>query len=197
MIIDLAIENTEKLPKDLLAMIGHILVEDQNHLQALQVFEKIKDDKDIKIQAGYLSALAEKDAKAASEFSESCEFQPPTPESEDDLRALLEAPLEVKKDKKEKAAMKTDTKAGTKKIFIPEEKPKKKVKYPKSYDPENPGPMPDPERWVPKWLRSKGKKKLRLKGPQGDIKNIGMHNKKEHTTANMEASTGAGGKRKK
>ena len=30
-------------------------------------------------------------------------------------------------------------------------KKRKKLKYPKGYDPANPGPPPDPERWLPKW----------------------------------------------
>jgi hypothetical protein len=42
--------------------------------------------------------------------------------------------------------------------------------------------------------RSKGKKKLRLKGPQGDAQNVGMHQKKGVSTANIEA---AGGRKKK
>ena len=47
------------------------------------------------------------------------------------------------------------------------------IKYPKSYDPENPGLIPDPERWLPKWQRSKYKKYAKkkgkyLKGAQGD-----------------------------
>ena len=41
---------------------------------------------------------------------------------------------------------------------------KRKTIYPKSYDPEHPerSPLPDPERWLPKWQRS-GNKKLRKK----------------------------------
>lgn len=38
-------------------------------------------------------------------------------------------------------------------------KRKRKPKLPKDFDPENPGPMPDPERWLPKWQRSDFKKK--------------------------------------
>lgn len=35
---------------------------------------------------------------------------------------------------------------------------KRKPRYPKDYDPANPGPPPDPERWLPKWQRSDFKK---------------------------------------
>lgn len=57
-------------------------------------------------------------------------------------------------------------------IFIPKKR-NKKVKYPKSFDAQNPGQAPDPERWLPKWQRSKYKKLAKkrgiyLKGAQGD-----------------------------
>ena len=35
----------------------------------------------------------------------------------------------------------------------------KKKRLPKGFDPENPGPPPNPERWLPKWQRSDYKKK--------------------------------------
>lgn len=38
-------------------------------------------------------------------------------------------------------------------------KRKQKPRLPKNFDPENPGPKPDPERWLPKWQRSDFKKK--------------------------------------
>ncbi|KAL4423713.1 hypothetical protein ABPG75_001014 [Micractinium tetrahymenae] len=52
-------------------------------------------------------------------------------------------------------------------------KRKRQPRYPKSFDPANPGPPPDPERWLPKWQRSdakKSRKKLKgkeIKGSQG------------------------------
>lgn len=58
--------------------------------------------------------------------------------------------------------------------------------------------MPDPERWLPKWQRMKGKKKMRkMKGPQGDAEHVGMHNKKGVSTANIEAAGAATNKRKR
>lgn len=52
-------------------------------------------------------------------------------------------------------------------------KRKRKPKYPKGFDPACPGPMPDPERWLPKWQQSRYKKLAKkrgiyLKGAQGD-----------------------------
>lgn len=52
---------------------------------------------------------------------------------------------------------------------------KTKTRYPKGYDPEHPGPAPDPERWLPKRERAEFKKKMKkrdkvlLRGPQGTM----------------------------
>ncbi len=40
----------------------------------------------------------------------------------------------------------------------------KKIRWPKNFDPRNPGATPDPERWVHKLERIKGKKKGDAKG---------------------------------
>lgn len=56
---------------------------------------------------------------------------------------------------------------------MPSRKRKRKIRYPKGFDPKNPGPEPDHERWLPKWQRSRFKKLAKkrgiyLKGAQGD-----------------------------
>lgn len=38
-------------------------------------------------------------------------------------------------------------------------KKKRKPRYPKNFDPANPGPLPDSERWLPRWQRSSKKNK--------------------------------------
>ena len=53
------------------------------------------------------------------------------------------------------------------------QKRRKKPKYPKGFDPTNPGPLPDPERWLPKWERARyrkiaKKKGIYIRGAQGD-----------------------------
>ncbi len=41
---------------------------------------------------------------------------------------------------------------------------------PCSFDPANPGPPPDPERWLPKWQRSDAKKlRKKMKGKVGSF----------------------------
>ena len=77
-----------------------------------------------------------------------------------------------KKEKKKDGELMMETTAGGAEIFIPKKR-NKKVKYPKGFDPKNPGSDPDPERWLPKWQRSKykrlaKKRGLYLKGAQGD-----------------------------
>jgi signal recognition particle subunit SRP72 len=68
------------------------------------------------------------------------------------------------------------------------EKQKKKNKkknpkrFPKNFDPKNPGPMPDPERWVPKYQRKKykniAKNKLSYQGAAIDNTTTISSNKK-------------------
>jgi hypothetical protein len=67
---------------------------------------------------------------------------------------------------------KTETKGGAE-IFIPKKRSKKTVRYPKDFDPNVPNPPVDPERWLPKWQRSRFKKLAKkkgiyIKGAQGD-----------------------------
>lgn len=202
--IQYVVDNINSLSPDLLSFVAQFLIHNKDFTQAYEILSKIIDSTDdMKIKAGYLSSLAEKDIKAASEFFQSIDFKIPELENEREVNEIIEASLskdrkknDAKKREKKLADKMEETKRGGK-IFIPKAKTKKKIKYPKNFDPENPGPMPDPERWLPKWQRSKGKKKLRLKGPQGDVQNIGMHNKKGVSTANMEAASSGAGKRKK
>jgi signal recognition particle subunit SRP72 len=41
-------------------------------------------------------------------------------------------------------------------------KKKRKIRYPKNFDPQHPGPMPDPERWLPKMQKKKYRAKNKL-----------------------------------
>jgi signal recognition particle subunit SRP72 len=57
----------------------------------------------------------------------------------------------------------------------PARKRKRKPLYPKGFDPANPGPPPDPERWLPKRERSsfrpkkKDKRNAQIRGAQGSV----------------------------
>jgi len=76
-------------------------------------------------------------------------------------------------------------------------KRKRKIRYPKGFDPENPSghPLPDPERWMPKWQRAEGKKVRKRrkdkdvgKGSQGAGK---VDSSLDKSGANAEAAAAA------
>ncbi|KAG7672384.1 putative Signal recognition particle subunit SRP72 [Nannochloris sp. 'desiccata'] len=85
-------------------------------------------------------------------------------------------------------------------------KRKRKIRYPKGFDPENPSghPLPDPERWMPKWQRAEAKKARKKrkdkdvgKGSQGAGKVDSTLDKSgpsaEATAAPAAAATGKSG----
>ncbi|KAL8090280.1 hypothetical protein AgCh_039665 [Apium graveolens] len=79
-------------------------------------------------------------------------------------------------------------------------KRKRKPKYPKGFDPANPGPLPDPERWLPKRERSsfrpkrKDKRMAQVRGSQGAVaKEAGVVNSKSNqATSSKGASNNTG-----
>ncbi|KAE8653744.1 SRP72 RNA-binding domain isoform 2 [Hibiscus syriacus] len=68
-----------------------------------------------------------------------------------------------------------DARADGKTKEKPKKKRKRKPRYPKGFDPANPGPPPDPERWLPKRERSsyrpkrKDKRAAQVRGSQGAV----------------------------
>ncbi|KAK3014303.1 hypothetical protein RJ639_008874 [Escallonia herrerae] len=76
-------------------------------------------------------------------------------------------------------------------------KRKRKPKYPKGFDPANPGPPPDPERWLPKRERSsfrpkrKDKRAAQIRGSQGAVSKeaVNAQNPKSSQTANSKAAS--------
>ena len=94
-------------------------------------------------------------------------------EDEEDVyqRLVEEAMPERKKERLTKNV--TENTKGGAEVFIPKKRKAKKIRYPKNFNPGNPGQEPDPERWLPKWQRSRfkkyyKKKGLYTKGAQGD-----------------------------
>nr|DAD30298.1 TPA_asm: hypothetical protein HUJ06_009149 [Nelumbo nucifera] len=71
-------------------------------------------------------------------------------------------------------------------------KRKRKPKYPKGFDPANPGPPPDPERWLPKRERSsyrpkrKDKRAAQVRGSQGAV--VREKNEANAVSTNTSAS---------
>jgi signal recognition particle subunit SRP72 len=90
-----------------------------------------------------------------------------------ELEAQITTPLDLIK-KREKSKEDQESKEGDQgKVKKPKKKNRKK-RLPKNFDPANPGPLPDPERWLPRWQRSskkkyakKNKEAMMFRGPQG------------------------------
>lgn len=123
---------------------------------------------------------------------------------EDCIQLLLDAAMPEKVKEKKTTNVTVKAKGGAE-IFMPSAKKKnKRVKYPKDFDASNPGQTPDPERWLPKWQRSRFKKLAKkkgiyLKGAQGDAQidtdvTTGYGAK---STAHRDAAQGGGKRRKK
>jgi len=119
--------------------------------------------KDKRIMSLYLNILSEKDLAKAAKISKELVVPMPSelfPASkveaegwteEECVQKLIDEAMPEKK-KERKTTNVTEEIKGGGAIFMPKVKSlKKRVRYPKNYDPENPGPMPDPERWLPKW----------------------------------------------
>ena len=82
---------------------------------------------------------------------------------------------------------------------VGEKKRKRKPRYPKNFDAKNPGPMPDPERWLPKRERKgflnnkrKGKKTNLARGPQGasEVEKVSKTVVKSTITMEVAAESG-------
>lgn len=116
-LIELVIHNINTVPNDLLSFVGQVLIHDQNFEQAYEVLSKIvSTTEDLKIKAGYLSSLAEKDVKKASDYFEKIDFKLPQLANERDIYDLIQAPLDrFKQDKRKKEKRLVETIEHTKK----------------------------------------------------------------------------------
>lgn len=79
---------------------------------------------------------------------------------------------------------------------------KRRKRYPKNFDPENPGPAPNPERWLPKQERKDFKKKKNYKtGRTQGATNVGKESLNTYTntntTSNLDVAKGKHRKHKR
>ena len=105
------------------------------------------------LQARYLTLLADVDFTAAEQMQQSL----PEPDFEDEkmndtemIQKLIEDAMPDHKKVKKTTETDVQNMDGGAQIYIPMKRTRKS-KMPKNFDPENPGPVPDPERWLPKW----------------------------------------------
>eukprot|EP01024_Parvocaulis_polyphysoides_P034560 TRINITY_DN3060_c0_g1_i1.p2 TRINITY_DN3060_c0_g1~~TRINITY_DN3060_c0_g1_i1.p2 ORF type:complete len:279 (-),score=49.43 TRINITY_DN3060_c0_g1_i1:322-1158(-) len=137
-------------------------------LRAASDSEQIQLDPIVKSKLAFAAALI--DPSQVHNFVESTELD------------VFEEQIDVDLDYLENNLGNVGIGSGRKRVQAGEEggvkkRRKRKPRYPKGFDPENPGPMPDPERWLPKWQRSDYKKKNKrrkdkqavVKGTQGGI----------------------------
>lgn len=142
---------------------------------ALQMLsDALKTNKDKLLQARYLTLLADVDFDQAERMQQ--ELTLPELEEEkgeqDAIQSLIEQAMPEHRKVKKTTNTDLQNVDGGAQIYIPIKR-KRKARMPKGFDPENPGPMPDPERWLPKWQQARYKKYARkrgvyLKGAQGD-----------------------------
>mmetsp|Transcript_34683 Transcript_34683/g.53160 ORF Transcript_34683/g.53160 Transcript_34683/m.53160 type:complete len:438 (-) Transcript_34683:20-1333(-) len=147
-------------------------------------YEDIKNDK--QILGIYMNLMTEKDLTKAYQIQR--QLLCPTAfdlvdeklveedglNEEDCITKLIELGMPEKTKERKTTNVLEETQNGAE-IFMPTKKKKtNRVHYPKGFDPENPPAHgPDPERWLPKWQRSRFKKMAKkkgiyLKGAQGD-----------------------------
>ena len=84
-------------------------------------------------------------------------------------------------------------KSEARKALKAKQKKKKHVpRYPKGFDPANPGPMPDPERWLPRWERSNQRKYNKRRNAGNAIRGAqGSTNMAQMPTKELESSSDA------
>lgn len=83
-------------------------------------------------------------------------------DDDEGMQQLIDDGMPEKKKEKKTKNVVQETKGGAE-IYIPKKR-KRKIRYPKNFDPKNPGAEPDPERWLPKWQRLRYKKYAKKKG---------------------------------
>ena len=164
--------------KHLLLAIADILAPSQpkQALVILQGLFEVHGASDRVVQGKYLSLLVDSgNLQDAIKLQQKLP-QPQIPETADDdedyVQRLIEDGMPEKRKEKKSKDVIQETKGGAE-IFMPTKKRKRNIKYPKNFDPKNPGPDADPERWLPKWQRSRFRKLAKkrgiyLKGAQGD-----------------------------
>ncbi|CAJ1354221.1 unnamed protein product [Effrenium voratum] len=159
------------LPKDWMRNLdrARIMYPDEVHRSFLENI----DGADHEALCGLVQALTVTDPERASEYAE--RLQVPSFDHLDAEELEAQPIPKVGAMFSQRRRERDEKEAADGKEIKAKKKRKRKIRYPKGFDPENPGPPPDPERWLPKRERSEFKKKMKkkdkhlLRGPQGSI----------------------------
>ncbi|CAI0425734.1 unnamed protein product [Linum tenue] len=144
----------------------------------------------IEVLTGLVSTIARVDVEKAESYRKKLKPLP-------GLRGIDVASLEKTSGAKhvEGAPRQVAVEEGNKKEEKQKKKRKRKPRYPKGFDPANPGPPPDPERWLPKRERSsyrpkrKDKRAAQVRGSQGAV----AREKNEPSASSSNAASAAAG----
>jgi len=173
--------------------------------EVFQMYLEKIDGSDTEALCGLVQALAKVDPEKAETYSERLKVpsydhldpevleQAAIPKIDKSLK--LAKAKEAEKDAPEEGA--DGAEAPAEAAVKAKRKRKHKPRYPKGFDPENPGPAPDPERWLPKRERAEFKKRMRkrdksmFRGPQGGmVADDNAFRKQGPSTAQIELSSG-------
>jgi len=177
-IIDYALkESNDKTQfKDVLIVIGDSYSKEGDHDRAAKAYQTVLDKIDSKDELALVSLIntyALTDPEKCQEMLKKIPSSTQTFSSREleDLESNVFAATSKKAAAGGDLSPRGDKEATETAAAQEKHKRKRKPKYPKGFDPKNPGPKPDPERWLPKYERSKyrkyAKKKGLLRGPQG------------------------------
>lgn len=158
--------------------------------EAARLYEEIvKSHGSIEALVGLIQTAAHIDVEKAEAYEKKLKQLP-------DLKAIDVDSLEKTSGAKHAEGgshMGTATYEDNNKEKTKKKKRKRKPKYPKGFDPANPGPPPDPERWLPKRERSsfrpkrKDKRVAQIRGSQGAVaKEVGTVNSKSNQASSSK-----------
>lgn len=146
---------------------------------AATMFERLRKSSSALVQTEALNGLVSSTAYIDPTKAESYEKQlPPLPGlSSLNIEALERSAPSTLSVKRGRVAEEGAERTGEEKLETvkPKKKRKRKPLYPKGFNAANPGPPPDPERWLPKRERSsfrpkkKDKRNVQIRGAQGSV----------------------------
>lgn len=166
--------------------------------EVYQLYLERIDGSDVDALCGLVQALASTDPEKAEQFAQRLRVPSYSHLDPEELEAVpipkMGGPQKKKGDKEEDKAEVAEGDDAAAKAKAKRHR-KRKPLYPKGFDPENPGPPPDPERWLPKRERAEFKKRMRkrdknlARGPQGAmVTEDNAFRKQGPSTAQIEVS---------
>merc|ERR1712217_525451 len=163
--------------------------------EAFELYLQRVDGHDVEALCGLVQALASTNVQHAEQYSERLQVPSFSHLDPEELEAAAVPRIGSnlkKKNEKDDGEEQGDAKDEKDK---PKKKRKRPIRYPEGFDIENPGPPPDPERWLPKRERAEFKKRMRkrdkhlARGPQGSMPvDDNAFRKQGPSTAQVEVS---------